>query len=103
MEEKASRKERKKEVVEVLRVRVGGCAHLAPPFRPSQCPWPLVVIVWEANSQPDTALSGPQRRRRMELRRKKKKPLRTERRRMKEKKKVGRGKEQSQGGLEDLM
>lgn len=38
----------------------------------------------------------------MELRRKKRKPLRTERKRMKEKKKVGRGQEQSQGGLDDL-
>ncbi|XP_036312678.1 parathymosin isoform X2 [Pipistrellus kuhlii] len=53
VEEKASRKERKKEVVEVLRVRVGGWDHLAPSFRPSQCPGPLVVMVWEASSQLD--------------------------------------------------
>lgn len=70
MEEKASRKERKKEVVEVLRVRVGGCDHICPPslssylpgrlgpvfpltspillaspFGSSQCPLTLVVLV----------------------------------------------------------
>lgn len=112
MEEKASRKERKKEVVEVRRP-VGG-DHTCPPcpfqfpswgaasflsFDPSHLPSPtlqalavpLAVSGWRHTASLTLSLFGPHRRRRMELRRKKKKLLRTERRRMKGKKKVGRG------------
>lgn len=118
MEEKAGRKERKKEVVEVWRwprsaptsfplfLPSWGCWGPAsllaapPPFLPYPESFHRPV---SGNTASLTALApclGPHRRRRMELRRRKKKLPRMERMMMKEMKKVGRGREGWAGRVE---
>ena len=113
MEEKAGRKERKKEVVEVRRghLPTGPPATFprGQPFRdpahqvalPRAPPRPLAIggddgwRHWASLTPPSP---GPRRRRRTAQRRKKKKLPKTARRRMKGTRKVGRGGTEAGGG-----
>ena len=110
MEEKAGRKERKKEVVEVRRGHLPtgppatfprgppfrDPAHqVAPPRGPAQAPYHWWGRWVEALANLPPPSPGPRRRRRTAPRRRKKKLPRTARRRTKGTRKVGRGGEPS--------
>lgn len=116
VEEKAGRKERKKEVVEVWRWPRSAPTSFPSSYLPGDvgvlpfsCPPPFLPYPESfhrpvsGNTASLTVLApclGPHRRRRMELRRRKKKLPRMERMMMKEMKKVGRGREGWAGRVE---